>query len=101
MFLWREISLEARSCGFNENEELKKVSSAKDGMLEDVEASRPYMKRMKSTGDVTEPCVIPALIDCRLERKPSPLIAINESEAKLPVHLIRALWRPNIGSSAR
>ena len=42
-------------------------------MLEDVEASRSFMKRMKSTGEITEPWGTPALMECRLERKPSTL----------------------------
>ena len=57
-------------------------------MLEDVEVSRSLMKRMMSTGEITEPWGIPALIECRLERKPSTLTAIDLSERKLPVHLI-------------
>ena len=44
-------------------------------MLEDVEVSRSLMKRMKSTGEMTEPWGTPALIECRLERKPSTLMA--------------------------
>ena len=70
-------------------------------MLEDVEVSRSLMKRMKSTGEITEPWVTPALIDCRLERKPSNLTAIDLSERKLPIHLIRVWRRPNIGSLAK
>ena len=31
------------------------MSSAKDDMLEDVEESRSFMKKMNRTGDVTEP----------------------------------------------
>ena len=31
----------------------------------------------------------PALIECRLERKPSTLTAINLSERKLPIQLMR------------
>ena len=45
-------------------------------MLEDVEVSKSLMKRMKrmkSTGEMTEPRGTPALIECRLERKPSTL----------------------------
>ena len=42
-------------------------------MLEDVEVSRSFMKGMKSTGEITEPLGTPALIECRLERKPSTL----------------------------
>ena len=37
-------------------------------MLEDVEVSRSFMKRMTSTGEMTEPRGTPALIECRLER---------------------------------
>ena len=37
-------------------------------MLEDVEVSRSFMERMKSTGEMTEPWVTPALMECRLER---------------------------------
>ena len=81
--------MEAWSFGLNENEELRKVSSAKEGMLEDVEASRSFMKRMKSTGEITEPWGIPALMECRLKRKPSTLTAIDLSERKLPIQLMR------------
>ena len=37
-------------------------------MLEDVEVSRSFMKRMKSQGEMTEPWGTPAFIECRLER---------------------------------
>ena len=70
-------------------------------MLEDVEVSRSFMKRMKSTGEMTEPWGTPALMECRLERKPSTLTAIDLSERKLPVQLIRVWQRPNIVSIAR
>ena len=30
------------------------MSSAKEKMLEDVEESRPFMKRMNRTGEITE-----------------------------------------------
>ena len=46
MFLWSWISVEGWSFGLNENEELRKVSSAKECMLEDVEVSRSLMKRI-------------------------------------------------------
>ena len=81
--------MEAWSFGLNENEELRKVSSAKEWMLEDVEVSRSLMKRMNSTGEMTEPWGTPALIECRLERKPPNLTAIDLSERKLPIHLMR------------
>ena len=58
-------------------------------MLEDVEQSRSFMKRTKRTGEMTEPCGTPELMECRLERKPSTLTAIDLSERKLPVHLMR------------
>ena len=58
-------------------------------MLEDVEVSRSSMKRMKSTGKITEPWITPALIECRLERKPSTLTAVDLSERKLPIQLMR------------
>ena len=48
-------------------------------MLEDVEVSRSFIKRIKSTGEMTEPWGTPALMECRLERKPSTLMAINLS----------------------
>ena len=80
--------MEAWSFGLNENEELRKVSSAKECMLEDLEVSRSLMKRMKSTGEMTEPWSTPALIECRLERKPSTLTAIDLSERKLPMQLM-------------
>ena len=35
-------------------------------MLEDVEVSRSFMKRMKSIGEMTEPWGTPALIEYRL-----------------------------------
>ena len=53
MFLWSWISVEGKSLGLNENEELRKVSSSKERMLEHVEVSRSLMKRMKSTGEMT------------------------------------------------
>ena len=49
-------------------------------MLEDVEDSRSCMKRMKSTGEMTEPWGTPTLMECRLERKPSTSMAINPSD---------------------
>ena len=73
VFVKSWISVEAWSFGLNENEELTKVSSAKKLMLEDVGVSRSLMKRMKSTGEMTEPWGTPALIERRLERKPSTL----------------------------
>ena len=47
------------------------------------------MKRMKSTGEMTEPWGIPALIECNLEWKPSTLTAIDLSVGKLSIHLMR------------
>ena len=70
MFLWSWISVEAWSFVLNENEELRKVSSAKEWLLEDAEVSRSFMRRMKSTGEMTEPCAKPAFIERRLEKKP-------------------------------
>ena len=58
-------------------------------MLGDVEASRSLMKRMKSTGEMTEPWGTPALIECRLEGKPSTLTAIDLSKRKLPIEIMR------------
>ena len=58
-------------------------------MVEDIEVSRSFMKRMKSTGDITEPWGTPALMECRLERKPSILTSIDLSERKLPIQLMR------------
>ena len=58
-------------------------------MLEDVEVSRSFMKRMKSTGEMTESWGTPALMECRLERKLSTLTAIELSERKLSIHLKR------------
>ena len=46
-------------------------------MLEDVEVSRSFMKRTKSTGEMTESWGTPALIECRLERKPSTLTVFD------------------------
>ena len=53
-------------------------------MLEDVEVSRSLMKRMKITGEMTEPWG--RMADGRLERKPSTVTAIDLSERKLPIH---------------
>ena len=39
IFLWSVISLEAWSFGLNEKEERRKVSSANEGMLEDVDST--------------------------------------------------------------
>ena len=89
MFLWSWISVEAWSFGLNENEKLRKVSPAKERMLEDVEVSRSFMKRMKSIAEITEPWATPALMECRLERKTSTLTAIDVSERKLPIQLMR------------
>ena len=58
-------------------------------MLEDVEVSMSFMKIMKSIGEITEPWGTPALMECRLERKPSTLTAIDLSERKLPIQLMR------------
>ena len=58
-------------------------------MLEDAEVSRSFMKRMKSTGEMTEPWGTSALMECRSERKPSTLTAIDLSEMKLPIQLMR------------
>ena len=58
-------------------------------MLEDVKVSRSLMKRMKSTGEMTEPWGTPALIECRLKKRLSTLTAINLSERKLSIRLIR------------
>ena len=57
-------------------------------MLEDVEVRRSFMKRMKSTGEMTEPWGTPALMEYRLERKPSTLTAIDLSKRKLPIQLM-------------
>ena len=51
-------------------------------MLEDVEASRSFIKRMKSTGEMTEPWGTPALIECKLDRNPFTLMASDLSERK-------------------
>ena len=91
MLLCSWISVEAWSFGLNENEELMRVSSAKEWMLEDVEVSRSFMNRMKSTGEMTEPWGTPALMECRLERKPSTLWAIDISERKLPIQLMSVM----------
>ena len=61
-------------------------------MLDALEVSRSFMKRMKSTGKMTEPWGTPALIDCRLERKLSTLTAIHLSEGKQPIHLMKKLF---------
>ena len=60
-------------------------------MLKDVKVSASVMKRMKSTGEMTEPWGTPELIECRLEGKPSTLTAIDLSERKLPIRLMRVL----------
>ena len=46
-------------------------------MLEDVEVSRSFMKRMKSTGGSTDPWGTQELMQCISERKPSTLTAIE------------------------
>ena len=43
----------------------------------------------ENAGEMTEPWGTPALIMCRLERKPSTLTAIDLSEKELPNHLMR------------
>ena len=58
-------------------------------MLENVEESRPFMKIMNSTGKMTEPWGTPVLIECLLKNKPLTLKAINLSERKLPILLMR------------
>ena len=58
-------------------------------MLEEVEVSRSFMKTMKSTGEMTEPWGTQALMECRLERKPSTLTEIDLSERKLQIYLTR------------
>ena len=70
-------------------------------MPEDVEVSRSFMKRMKITREMTEPWGTPEWKECKLERKPSTLTAIDLSERRLPINLMRVQWRPNIGSLAR
>ena len=55
-------------------------------MLEDVEENRPFMKRIKSTGDITEPWDTSELIKYRLKSKPSTPMAIDVSERKLTIH---------------
>ena len=59
-------------------------------MLEDVEVIRSFMKRMKSIGEM-EPWGTPALMEYRLERKPSTLTAIDLSKRKLPIQLMMRL----------
>ena len=39
----------------DEKDELKQVSSAREKMLQDVEDSRSFMKRMSRKGEITEP----------------------------------------------
>ena len=68
---------------------LARYHQQRSKMLEDTEVSRSLMKRMKSTGEMVEPGGTPALIECRLERKPSTLTEIDLSEGKLPIHLMR------------
>ena len=63
-------------------------------MLEDVEVNRLFMKRMKSTGEMTEPWGTQALMECRLKRKPSTLAEIDLSERKLPIQLGSFARRP-------
>ena len=58
-------------------------------MLEDVEVTRSFIKSMKSTGEITEPWGTPSLMECRLERKPSTLTAIDLSERNLAIQLMR------------
>ena len=77
MFPWSGMSLEAWPFEVNENEELRKVSSAKERMLEEVVESRSFMKRINNIGEMTEPWDTPALIEYSLERKPSTLTTIH------------------------
>ena len=55
------------------------------------------MKRINSTGGMTEPRDIPVMIERGLERKPSTLTVIELSERKLPINLMRLWLRPNVG----
>ena len=66
-------------------------------MLVDAEESRSLMKIMKNIGEMTEPWGTPALIERILERKPPTLMAIDLSERKLSIHLLRVWWRQKIG----
>ena len=45
-------------------------------MLQDVDVSRSFMKRMKSTGEMTEPLGTHTMMVSRLERIPSTPIII-------------------------
>ena len=63
-------------------------------MLEDIKVSRPLMKRIKSTREMTEPWGAPALVECRSERKPSTLTAINLSQRQLAIHSIVLMEEP-------
>ena len=49
-------------------------------MLEDIEESRLFMKRINRTGEITERRGTPELIERGLERKPLTLIAIDLSD---------------------
>ena len=59
-------------------------------MLDDIELNMSFMKRMAlGTGEMTEPWGTPALMECRLVRKLSTMTAIDLSERKLPIQLMR------------
>ena len=75
--------------------------SVKENMLEGVEESRSFMKRMNRTGEITEPRGTPEVIEWGLERKPSILIVTDLPDRKLAIHVIRVGLRPNVGSLAR
>ena len=47
------------------------------------------MKRMNNTGEMTEPQGTSALMECRLEKKSCTLTAIDLSERRLLIRLMR------------
>ena len=62
-------------------------------MLENVEDSRSFLKRIKSTGWMIEPWGTPELIEYGLERRLSTLMVIDPSERRLPINLTRVVRR--------
>ena len=53
------------------------MSSAKEKILEDVEESRSFMKRINRKGEKAEPSGTPQLIEWGLERYPLLLLQLT------------------------
>ena len=87
MPLWSEISPQAWPCESNEKRTKVEIISKRVNARR-RRGEQMILKRMKSTGDMTEPCGAPALIEYRLVRK-------------IPINLTRVRWKQNIVSLAR